>query len=454
MALSPRNALDAVNNLIGGARNLESGRLARIADALQPRYDVPPAVQLPRDATPTMKALAVKARTNLLPLVLDTFSQGLKVEGYSSPESPANVDAWAHWQRNGMDAHQTGVHRSTLAYGAAYATVLPGDTGPVIEGHSPRQMTAVYQRPNRDEWPMLALLVDGNMFTLYDETSAYYFGAKSQQRSGLGQEIWTPGTGGLEFIERRDHDLGVCPVVRFRDRMLLEGEEQFGIIEPLIAIQERIDETTFGLLIAQFYAAFKQRWVIGWVPKTEAEEMKASAADFWNFEDPDVKVGQFEETDLTRYLKSKDAAFADMAAIAQVPAQSLGTQGVSNISAETLAAMEAGKDRKNDEIQTSMGESWEQVLRMCSRIAGDDAGANDFSSQVRWKNTTARSLAQTVDALIKMVQGLDVPAELARQMIPGWNDQLEAEAKRIGPAADSFADLTAVLNRRSSANPV
>jgi hypothetical protein len=31
--------------------------------------------------------------------------------------------------------------------------------------------------------------------------------------------------------------MGVCPVVRFRDRMLLEGDEQFGIIEPLIDIQ-------------------------------------------------------------------------------------------------------------------------------------------------------------------------------------------------------------------------
>jgi hypothetical protein len=48
--------------------------------------------------------------------------------------------------------------------------------------------------------------------------------------------------------------------------MLLDGEEVFGIVEPLIDIQKRIDETTFGMLVAQYYQAFKQRYIIGWLP--------------------------------------------------------------------------------------------------------------------------------------------------------------------------------------------
>jgi hypothetical protein len=79
-------------------------------------------------------------------------------------------------------------------------------------------------------------------------------------------------------------------------------------------------------MVAQFYAAFKQRYVIGWVPESEAEQLKANGSEFWTFKDADVKVGQFDETDLTRYLKSKDSALGDMAAIAQVPAQSLGVE--------------------------------------------------------------------------------------------------------------------------------
>jgi hypothetical protein len=79
--------------------------------------------------------------------------------------------------------------------------------------------------------------------------------------------------------------MGVCPVVRFRDRMLLEGDEQFGIIEPLIDIQRRIDETTFGLMVAQYFAAFKQRYIIGWTPEDETERLKANASEYWSFKD-------------------------------------------------------------------------------------------------------------------------------------------------------------------------
>jgi hypothetical protein len=70
----------------------------------------------------------------------------------------------------------------------------------------------------------------------------------------------------LVFIDFNEHGMDFCPIARFRDRMLLEGEETFGLIEPLIDIQRRIDETTFGMLIAQYFAAFRQRYILGWVP--------------------------------------------------------------------------------------------------------------------------------------------------------------------------------------------
>jgi hypothetical protein len=220
------------------------------------------------------------------------------------------------------------------------------------------------------------------MMRLYDEEMVYFIGSEEPEPKTTFGISATLKFAGAEwhFIEARPHDMGVCPVVRFRDRMLLEGDEQFGIIEPLIDIQKRIDETTFGLLVAQFYAAFKQRYVIGWVPESEAEQLKATASEFWTFKDSDVKVGQFDETDLTRYLKSKDSALGDMAAIAQVPAQSLGVNGISNISAETLAALEAGKERESDEIATSFGESWKQVIRLGASAHGDTQAATDMSS--------------------------------------------------------------------------
>jgi hypothetical protein len=73
------------------------------------------------------------------------------------------------------------------------------------------------------------------------------------------------------------------PGRRYRDRWLLDGEEQYGIIEPLINIQSRIDETTYEMSVSQYFTAFTQRWVAGWRPQNDAEALAMAAGDVWYF---------------------------------------------------------------------------------------------------------------------------------------------------------------------------
>jgi hypothetical protein len=163
----------------------------------------------------------------------------------------------------------------------------------VIHGYSPRRMTAIYQDPAIDDYPFMAIDVNGPMMRLYDEECVYTFGAEKFPVSGLGAYSGVPFTEGQwTYIEKRSHGLSFCPVVRYRDRMLLDGEEQFGIVEPLIDIQRRVDETEFQLLGAQYYTAFQMRYVTGWIPQSEVEALQASMGDFMAFEDDKVKVGQ------------------------------------------------------------------------------------------------------------------------------------------------------------------
>lgn len=430
MALSQRDAVDTVRGIMEGPRIAERRRLERIASALRPAS---PTVQLPRSPTAAMRMLAEKAQTNYLPLILNVMAQSLIVDGYKLPSNDP-APQWVAWQKNRMDARQAGVHRAALAYGCSYVTVLPGADGAAIRGVSPRKMTAVYEDLVEDDWPVFALRDDAETVRLYDDEAVYYF-----TRSLVGSQP--------EFVERRDHGMGVCPVVRFRDRMLLDEDEQTGIIEPLIDIQRRVDETVFGLLTAQYYAAFKQRWVIGWVPESEAEELKASAAEFWSFEDPEVKVGEFSETDLTRYIDSKDSAVGDMATISQVPKQNLGVGSVANLSAEALAAMEASKDRQAGEFQTSLGESWEQVLDLA------EPGPSSVDAQVRWKDTTARSFAQMVDGLGKMRQMLEVPKEATWERIPGVSDGDITRWRTMAESDDALGSFTRLLDEQARGLP-
>lgn len=466
MALSPDKALEAARNIVYGPRAVEAERLDRIALALSPRNIASnpdgitylgdsvggtgySSVEMPKGAPAVMQHLALKARTNFLPLVVDTFAQNMKVDGLLSsadPDTPQSP-AWGYaWQPNNLDARQTGVHRSALAYGASYVTVMPGDTGPVIKGVSPRQMTAVYQDPVDDDWPMLAVRVDGDMIRLYDEEMVYFIGIeKPSPRSGLGASLMiNPGVQWV-FIEARPHGSDRCPVIRFRDRMLLEGEEQYGIVEPLLDIQRRIDETTFGMLVSQYFTHFQQRYVIGWLPNDEAERLKAEASSAWYFKDGDVKVGQLPAGSPDGYVKSKDSALQDMAAIAQLAPQGLGLTGMHNISGDALALIKDGESRKSSEITTSLGESWEMVARLAARLHGDQATADDTSLEVRWKDVNTSSLAQVIDALGKMATTLGVPPETLWDKIPGFTDQDVARAKRAVTQADLIAQLQETL---------
>jgi hypothetical protein len=424
--LKPSDAIDAVVTVLA-ARSAEWPRLDKIDVAMKPGANC---IQVPAGSPDSFKRAAAMSATPYLDLAVRTFRQVLKIDGVYMPSSPERSPSWKDWQRNRMDAGQSGLVDSVLKYGAAYAVVLPGDPSPVSKRLTPRRLTALYQDPVDDEYPMLAVDVDGSLVKLYDETSVYFFGTRNALQSGLAP--FFPGAAaGLTFIERRDHDMGVCPVVRFVDQFLLDGEEQYGIVEPLLKLQDRITETTFELLVSQYFAAFMQRYVIGWEAEDEAERMKASAASLWTFKDTDVKVGALPATDLTQYLESKSSGVRDFAAVAQLPAQSMGVDGISNISAEALAGLEAAKDRRSAEIKTSLGESYEQWFRLCAIAGGNISGSDDYESEVRWQDFTAHSYGQLVDGLTKIAATLDVPLELIWEDIPNWSQTKVLRAKQL-----------------------
>lgn len=454
-------AVSAVREMLAGPRAFEAERLDGLAEAVRPWTASNVLAKLEMKGAPSQVAgLARKSQTNFLPLVLDIFSQGLKVDNYLAGDGSGDTpEVWEWWQRNKLDARQTGINRTALHYGVAYATVLPGMNprspagGAFVRGVSPRQMTAMYGERLEwdprvggsvdDDWPIMALEMNGPMIRLYDETSVHFIGVRTLPTSPLGwRDLSYQQASNFEYIEARAHGVGVCPVVRFEDRNLLAGEQELrGVIEPLLTVQQRIDETTFEMLVAQYYTAFVQRYVMGWMPKDEAQALKQAAADTWFFKDPEVKVGQFQAADLKGYLESRAGAARDLAAIGQVPAQNLGIDGISNISEATLAGLEAGKDRKEAEIKTSLGESYEQLLRTCAYITGNTRDAADFASEVKWQDMTARTFAQVVDGLGKLGTMLGVPDEILWEDIPGWTRTKVERARAARVEADPLTSL-------------
>lgn len=387
-----------------------------------------------------VRRLAQMARVNICKLPVETQAQRLFVTGFRQERTVENDPAWAIWQANQMDRRQNGLHRAGIAYNTSYTVVLPGVPHAVIRCLSPRRMTAMYgQDPT---WPRYALeTVSASSLRLYDDEAVYEFTIDANHPDHDKRN--TP-----MFVRSDVHALGVCPVVRYRATEDLDGEETGGEVRPLMPLQDQLDETTFGLLVAQHFQAFRQRYIIGWSTASEVEKAKASASRLWTFDDPDVKIDEFGQVDLNGYLSSRGATLEMGAMISQTPPHHLLGKMV-NLSAEALAAAESGATRKSAETETNFGESHEQTLRLAARAEGFEVSEG---AQVVWRDTEARSLAATVDALMKM-QSLGVPNELLWERIPGWTQQDTDRAKALS-ADDPIRMLSEVLDRQATPSAV
>lgn len=437
MVLSPEEATDVATDVLK-IRNSDYRHLHEIHEYVEGESDP---VYIPRDAREEFRWIARQARVNVLPLVVDTIAQSLYVDGYRSEDTGENVDVWDQWQANRMDARQTGVHRSALQYGVAYVQVLPGDVGPAWSPFSPRAMTTVYADAVNDEWPEYALTVrevgESLELTLVAPYERYLFTCKTVNSKP-------------EFVGSEVHGVPWVPVVRFPNCYDLDGETR-GEVAPLMPLQDQINLTTFNLLMAQVFGAFRQKWVTGYeVPKDEqgrpVEPFKAAVNRLFVAEGADSKFGEFNSTDLKGYLDSRESTLRNLATIAQVPPNHLIGQ-MANLSAEALAAAEVQQTRKVAERKALFGEAWEQTFRLSAHIAGLPV---DLSAQVVWRDTEARSLAATVDALGKLTQMLGVPPQALWERVPGVTMQDVERWKVEAAVGDPLGQLTALLDAQAA----
>jgi hypothetical protein len=430
--MSPDATIEAAKELIR-MRDAEMPRLDRIRMYWKGKQALPVA---PTGVPTEIKKLAEMSRMNVCALAVNVPAQAIGgVVGLRDENSAGNDPLWATWQANKMDAHQSAVHRATFAYGVAYEKLLPGTPVPVSTGFSPRQVTTAYGSDR--QWPTYALqLVESGKskrsFLLYDDQGEYEIFETSENSESA-----------LKVGKTREHKAGVCPFVRFRNLEDLE-EDLWSEIEAVMSLQDQIDFTTFDLLVAQHFGAFRQRYILGWTSDEEDQKAKAAASRLLTFGDADLKVGEFSQTELSGYLKSRQSSLEHFGVVSQVPPHNLIGQMV-NLSAEALVAAEVGSNRKNADREMTLGESWEQWFGLAGRYQGIPLGEG---AQVRWKDTEARSLAQTVDALGKMVQMLGVPAEAAWERIPGVTDQDVASWKSLR-SADQLNGLFTELDRQT-----
>lgn len=424
--VTPTKLADRLLNII----NLDADRLDKIDNYHQGTHRLP---YMPRTADAEYKLLAKRAITNMMPLVTGTCVQALYVDAFRPGTGKGGRQAasttspqWDFWQRSRLDARQMAVYRDGLAFGQVFIAVGKDANGKAVaRALSPLRTAALFRDPANDEEPYAVLTIN-----------SYPSGTGDRQVPGEGT-LWD-GTNryDIEFGDRvrvvstEAHGAGRCPVVRFAPYVDLEGRT-IGLVEPLIPLNDRINQTVFDLLVAQTYSSFKVRFATGMAPPMETEAVMVdgevqvkvkldpdtgqpiprkidhNASRFLFAQDKDTRFGTLDETPLNGFIESVDMSIRHLSAIAQIPPHHLLGQ-IANLSAEALQAAETSLSRKIEEFRKSFGESWEQVFRIAAQIEGFD-GADDFHAEVIWRDVSASSLSQVGDGLGKFAEALEIP---------------------------------------------
>lgn len=440
----------------------DEDRLCRIERYIRGEHDLP---YMPKTADAEYRLLASEAVSNWSPLLIGTIAQALYVDGYrpgiksrkkgnlSSGGASTASDQWAFWQRSRLDGRQSPLYRAACGFGQAFLVVEKDGRGKAKASlFSPMHSSALWRDPANDEYPYSFFTVvdypDGKnrgVARMWDETFEY------EVRFNDGENLTVRKVG--------EHGASTTPAVRFSPYVDLEGEVM-GLVEPMIPLQDRINQTVFDLLVAQTYSSFKVRWVTGMAPPLEMETveedtpagpqlvrrpkldqngdpipkaMDHNAKRFLFAEDKDVSFGTLDETPLGGFIESIDMSIRHLSAIAQIPPHHLLGQ-IANLSAEALAAAETSLSRKIEEFRKSFGESWERVFRLQSEIEGVEGG-DDYHGEVVWRDVEVHSLAQTADGLGKFAESLDIPKRGLWNRVPGvsqdeldkWEDMYEDE---------------------------
>lgn len=369
----------------------------------------------PREANAEYDALLEKSPVPLIGLVLKILTQTMELQDYHPSEESTHDELWAIWQGNRMGMRQKRLYRAALR-SQAFVLMLPGDPVPVAKMFSARNMVAVYQDPEADEWPMYAAFseyADRNHFhfTVVDEENLFRF-----QVNADGDD--------LKRIEPRTHGAGITPVIRYAGDVDDEGVVT-GEVEPLIPIQANIDQTNFDRLLTQSYASWKIRYITGMAkPETQEEadqqKMVLERDRMLLVENPDAKVGTLDGTELHGYIEARRDAKQDLATTAQISQKAIvGSQANNADGAEAQAAEEASTQRKVHDYTISFGESHGQFFRLGGLLAAVEGAWEDYAGSPEWANSEIRSMSQVADAIGKLATQVHIPEQALWELVPG-----------------------------------
>lgn len=372
---------------------------------------------------------------NWCQLVVAAVDERLNLDSFRvGTDEELTARAAAIWAANDMDLDAQVAHTEALKLRECAVIVWPSSTQgapPVITIEHPEHVIVELDPENRSK--RLAAIK-----------------AWRDEEHGQCVTVYLPdqihklrrGKNGWENREDPiDNPFKVVPVVAIANRPGL-CDESVSEIENILSKQDMINKLLADMIVAAEYSAFRQRWATGVdIPRATdtdvtAEDFMAAVDRLWSTTAPDAKFGEFEQTDLTVYVKAVEMLVQHIASQTATPAHYLLNTGQLP-SGESLRAAEAPLVAKARRKQGVFGGAWAEVMRLALTMDGKQLDPATHKITAVWADPETRTESEHVDAVTKM-KALELPTEMLWEMIGLTADDIRrAKAMRMEDALNS-----------------
>lgn len=384
-------------------------------------------------------------RVNLAQPIVEIPEQRMSIIGIDIEGDPTGSDeAWRIWQANRLDAASSRAHLQVLSVGQCPVIIGEGTTAPTITVEDPMQVYVECDPATGRRLAGVKQWSDDD----HRRTAVLYLPDRI--------EVWRterPVEGGATPTWRQESDLtrrnpfGEVPIVTLRTP---DGRaEHEGVLELL----DLYIATIYNMATAAHHLAFKKRWATG-VSATPAEQdpdtgavseaqVDGGADDIATAEDPDSRFGNFDESDLTPFIRQLDAIRGDIGTVTHTPHRLLFPPPTSvPPTGESVRFQDYPLTAKVRRIETEVGDGWEDVMRLAFRVAGDTVRGSRMDMETVWADPELQAESVHVDALTKM-QAMGVPQEelwrrlgATPQQIRRWKAAAQPATPPAPPATD------------------
>lgn len=380
--------------------------------------------------------LISRAELPICSLIVNAVNDRLNIEGVRERGGQNDDALWGWWQYSKLDSRQAHIYADALTFGDAYLSVVPSEIPgvPLLMPESPLLLTVEHDPVDPLKVVRAAKAIDDKQAWLYTDEAIIWF---------------VKGQYGWEVAQRTLHPLGVCPIVRFPNKLDSAGRSESEIAQAL-PIQRRINQTIMTRLLLEASAAWRQRWVSG-IDVDDDEDgnpippFRAGVDKLWVAEDPDTKFGEFMASSTADLLAAVEQDLRHIAVVTQTPPTLFAVTSISNISAESLAVLEGGLTRKVQHKQRAFGEAFEYAMRLGGALSGV---AIPEDLEMVWGDYEISSLSQQSNALVQL-RGAGLPLEFLLEKIMRLTPQtIEAvmamvEAERAAGTSPTLENVTA-----------